>query len=414
MVYLMEQLISVLIAIAFIPILLRLKIPIGPTLIILGMFVGIFSGLDLGQIRTAFFNVFLIPDTLASVLIVIEIGMLSVLMSHYGLLNRMELAMRRLLPYPKVLMLFFPALVGVLQAPGGAALSAPLVNQIGKEMGLAREMRANINVVGRHILPVIAPFSTNMIVVHSVAPDVNIVLLGLLNLGFVVLMQVSGYFILMRNAKAIETNPLDGTTWLQAFGEFNLTFIPVYLAVLPNGLFGIPYTVSIAVAILSVFFLGGKHDFGQQVVKSFNVNLALLIIGVYFFQNIVGELDALLLLFERLASNQSNLMFLITVAVIGTIFGLATGLMYLPLGVLVPIICQASYGSEMDMMVHLFYAFIWCFIGYYFSPIHLCQLLSDKETGCTPGERYRAYIPVMLLWPVFAVVLYAVYSITLV
>ena len=112
----MEQLVPVLIALVLIPILIRFKIPIGPTLIILGMFVGIFGGLDPGQISTAFFNVFLVPDTLSSVLIVIEIGMLSVLMSHYGLLKRIERAMCRLLPYPKVLMLFFPALVGMLQA----------------------------------------------------------------------------------------------------------------------------------------------------------------------------------------------------------------------------------------------------------------------------------------------------------
>ena len=65
------------------------------------------------------------------------------------------------------------------------------------------------------------------------------------------------------------------------------------------------------------------------------------------------------------------------------------------------------------MMVRLFYVFLWCFIGYYFSPIHLCQLLTDKEVGCTPGERYRTYLPFLFLFPLFTVGLYLLYSLFL-
>jgi hypothetical protein len=95
------------------------------------------------------------------------------------------------------------------------------------------------------------------------------------------------------------------------------------------------------------------------------------------------------------------------------LFGIATGLMYLPLGVLVPIAMNLPYASETHRLIALSYTFCWCFIGYFFSPIHLCQLLSDQETGCTVGERYRTYIPFLIILPIIPAALYFVYSLVL-
>ena len=409
----MEQLIAVALAVILIPLLLKFKIPVGAALIILGMFAGIVGGLSSMDISSALWDVFLVPSNLSSVLIVIEIGMLSVLMAHYGILDQMETALREFLPFPKLLMMLFPAVVGALQAPGGAALSAPLVNRLGTEMGLTRGQRANTNVICRHVLMLLAPFSANMIVVQSVAPEVPIMKLALLNLGFVLLSQIAAYYFLLRNGRTVSEPEVSGKKRLHAFWKFNVTFSPIYLIILLNGLFHVPYTAAILCAIGLVFFLGGREDFPRQVFRSFSWNLAILIVGVYFFQNIVGRMGDLLALFEHLVSAQSELAFLVTAAVVGTIFGLATGLMYLPLGVLVPIVANAAYPSEWEMMVRLFYVFLWCFIGYYFSPIHLCQLLTDKEVGCTPGERYRTYLPILFLFPLFTVGLYLLYSLFL-
>ena len=104
---------------------------------------------------------------------------------------------------------------------------------------------------------------------------------------------------------------------------------------------------------------------------------------------------------------------MVTVAVVGTLFGVATGLMYLPMGVLIPVVAGAAYASEMEMLIHVSYTFLFCFIGYFFSPLHLCQLLSDKETGCTVEERYRTYLPLLPTLPAIAVVLFFLYTLLL-
>jgi hypothetical protein len=57
-----------------------------------------------------------------------------------------------------------------------------------------------------------------------------------------------------------------------------------------------------------------------------------MIIGVYFFQNIVSGSQELIGLFESLISGRSQWVFLAMMAVVATLFGVSTGLMYLPHG----------------------------------------------------------------------------------
>lgn len=406
----MQQLFAVALAVLCIPVLLKFKIPIGPTLLILGVVAGVAGGLAPGVIAQAFANVFLEESSRSSVLIVIEIGMLSVLMSHYGLLKRAEEALRKLIPSPRLIIMLMPAMVGALQAPGGAALSAPFVNRLGTEMGLTKGQRANVNVVCRHVLMMLVPFSANMIIVKSVAPGVDIFKLAMLNLGFVALMQVTGYFVLLRKSRPMEREEVTGREWLGALGEFALTLSPIYMVIVLNMAFSLPYTVALVFSGLLVFLLSDKKDFLGWLGRSFNKGLAVMIVSVYFFQNIVGDMEGLLALFGALISGHSSLVFMVMVALVGLVFGLATGLMYLPLGVLIPIVMNAPHSGEMAQLIDLFYVFCWCFLGYFFSPIHLCQLLSDKEVGCTVGERYRTYLPMMLIVPVIPVALYLAYT----
>lgn len=409
----MLQLFVVVVAIAGIPVLIRRKLSVGVSLLILGLLAGILGGLSPVVIARALIDVFAVPSTLSSVLVVIEIGMLSVLMNHYQLLKRMEDAMRKLFSNARLIIMLLPAMIGALQAPGGAVLSAAFTNHLGEEMGLTPAQRANVNVVSRHTLMLFAPFTTNMVVVKSMAPNVDIFKLGLLNLGFVVAMQAAGYFFLLRKSKPLELPPVSGGERWKALGEFFLTFSPILLVILLNTILKIPFPVALLGSILLVFLIGDRKDFGHWLVRSFSVSSALLIIGVYFFQNIVGSMEGLLALFTRLVNGESMIVFLVTVAVVGTLFGVATGLMYLPMGVLIPVVAGAAYASEMEMLIHVSYTFLFCFIGYFFSPLHLCQLLSDKETGCTVEERYRTYLPLLPTLPAIAVVLFFLYTLLL-
>ncbi len=409
----MRQLIAVLLAIACIPVLLKRKIAVGPTLLLAGILAGGLAGILPAAILEAFTDVFTNRASLSSVLIVIEIGMLSYLMNCYGILKEAETALRILVPNPRAIIMLMPTMVGALQAPGGAALSAPFVNNLGKEMGLSKAQRANINMIARHVLMLLLPFSTNMLIVHDLVPDLSIPGLAALNLGFVVLMQASGYFFLLRSSQPIDMPKSAPPERLKALGRLLFALAPIYLVIMLKAIFNIPYTAALIFSMLAVFFMSNKEDFRRRLIASFNRNTAMMIVGIYFFQNIVGGMDEMLELFRRLIGGQTGWAFLALVALAGTVFGLATGLMYLSVGILIPIAASLPYASEGARLIALSYTFCWSFLGYYFSPIHLCQLLTDQEVGCTVGERYRNYLPFMVVLPAITVMLYFVYHLIL-
>ena len=43
-------------------------------------------------------------------------------------------------------------------------------------------------------------------------------------------------------------------------------------------------------------------------------------------------------------------------------------------------------------LLYTFFVFIWSFLGYYYSPLHLCQLLTIKYMGCATGAVYREHL----------------------
>lgn len=409
----MRQLIAVLLAIACIPVLLKRRLPVGPTLLLAGLLAGAVGGISPAAILGAFTRVFTSSASLTSVLIVIEIGMLSYLMNCYGILKRAEEALRKLVPNARAIIMLMPAMVGALQAPGGAALSAPFVNTLGSEMGLSKAQRANVNMIARHVLMLLVPFSANMLIIHDLVPDLSIAYLALLNLGFVILMQAAGFFFLLRGSAPIELPRVAGRERLRALGELLLTLSPIYLVILLNMAFGTPYTAALALSMLAVFLMSDKQDFPRRLGLSFNRNTAMMIVGVYFFQNIVGGMEDMLGLFRAMIGNQTGPAFLALIALVSTVFGVSTGLMYLSLGVLIPITAGLPYAGEAARLIAVSYTFCWSFIGYYFSPIHLCQLLTDQEVGCTVGERYRNYIPFLVTLPAITVLLNFVYSLLL-
>ena len=63
----------------------------------------------------------------------------------------------------------------------------------------------------------------------------------------------------------------------------------------------------------------------------------------------------------------------------------------------------------MTQTIYAIYILLWSFLGYYFSPFHLCQLLSIKYIGCETKSVYRQHVKMMPVLCVAGVVIFLVY-----
>ena len=199
----MFQVAAVIFALVLIPILLKFKVPNGWALIIAAAAAGLAGRLSITTVAGALLQVFTEWSNFSSVLIIVEIATMGALMTRYGLFKRAEEALKAILPKPRLIIMLLPSVIGMLQVPGGAALSAPFCNTLGRDMGLSRSQRANTNVICRHVFMLCAPFSTSVLIVTGLVPDLNLPLFLMTCLAFTAVMLVGNYAFFLRKSTPI-------------------------------------------------------------------------------------------------------------------------------------------------------------------------------------------------------------------
>jgi len=279
-----------------------------------------------------------------------------------------------------------PALVGLLSVPGGAIISAPFIDRLGEESNLSSTHRAIINLVYRHIAMHIMPYTSSFLLVASLAPQISVYKLAGLNSIFVVLYCFTGYFLYVskvQNDTTFSVRPM-----LPNIINLLKYTSPVYLAVILNLLFNVPFYFGILANLLIVFLLRPTKTFLIDVVHAFNFRILLALIGVYLIQGVIGQMESLTTFFTLIFSHPDTIIFGIVIT--SFFFGMTTGFQPTALGVIIPVLITLPL-SDNQMLFYCHFTFVWGFVGYFFSPLHLCQLFTCEYLNVSTIELYKEY-----------------------
>lgn len=134
-----------------------------------------------------------------------------------------------------------------------------------------------------------------------------------------------------------------------------------------------------------------------------------MLVGVYFVQNTVKSLDQVMYGVTLLFNSVSGFSILLVIAAASVLFGLTTGLSMVPLGIILPLLGSLPLG-DYARLCYTCFIFIWSFLGYFFSPLHMCQLLTVKHVGCSNGAVYRQYIKLIPCLAAYSFLLFYLYS----
>ncbi len=419
----MRQFIGLAIAFCFLPLLLKyfpkltkMKLELGPALLFTGALIALLGGLSMSQLLGALTKVFTTPSTVKTMVIVVEIGVLGAIMKKYGILEKIVGALEQLIPSKKVLIMLLPAIMGLLPVAGGAYLSIPFVDSLGTDLGMSAPRKASVNLYFRHFSMFVLPYNTTLLMMGTMIPGLNIYTLIGLNLGFVAVLLIGSYFMYVAsapnvkaersgNAKDIRRAVIDAIVYLS----------PVYMVLVFNALFGLEMYISVFCCILLTFFLIGKDksQYVQTAVKGISISNVIMLSGVYFLQNIIQQLDAVIGSVSTIFQGDSIMGILIIVPIVAVTFGIVTGLSMVPLGILLPLVALLPV-SIMAKTVYAFYILCCSFLGYYYSPFHLCQLLSCKYVGCSNSEIYKDHLRMLPILMAGALTLFLAYNMILI
>jgi integral membrane protein (TIGR00529 family) len=160
----MIELIKILIVFVFLVLLIKKKIPIGYTLLSGAIFLGLLFSLPILKLVENIFKATIEWDTLRLLFIVILVTIFGGLLKYTKSLRDLTDSLENLIQDIRFIMMLLPALIGILPMPGGAMMSAPMIEEVGSRKNLSPEIKAAFNHWFRHIMEFVFPLYQGVII----------------------------------------------------------------------------------------------------------------------------------------------------------------------------------------------------------------------------------------------------------
>ena len=304
-----------------------------------------------------------------SIIALIIIPILGGIMEESGLMMEMIQKMRI---SRKSSLMMIPALFGLLPVPGGALMSAPIVQQIDSEEDA--NIKVSINVWYRHMLIMIYPISSALIIASKIT-NINLYILVLGLLPGLIVMWVIGYIMLVRNVSPYtEQGERD---LKRAF----LNLLPILIAPVFDFVgrtffnFFVPELFLLLGLIISIWL---ALKFGKMKVSSVKPiskkmkiwRFPLIIFSMFIFLEVFVLSGAP----EEIASVDLSVFLLI---LIGFLLGFGTGRIQLPISILLPIYL-AQFTVPIMPLLDFIFIYTSIFLGYLITPLHPCVAYSTE------------------------------------
>lgn len=278
-----------------------------------------------------------------------------------------------------------PALLGMLPMPGGALLSAPMVESSGEE--LDGDTKAVINVWFRHVLFLIYPLGPALIASAKIANlDVYRTIPYLA--PFFLLSILIGYFLLLRETET-KMRYTDVFSPRGLLVPLSIILLAPVVDIILKTFFNFPVSEYTTLIGVSLSFIGalavsryGSSDLYDVMWKMRPWKFALIVLGMFTFLNVFKASGAPGIIGD-LAFPLPVLM-----VVIAFLLGLATGRIQAPASIVFPIFL-ARQGGEVVPLFAFAIAYFSIFIGYVISPIHPCVSVSIEYFNTSVGPYVR-------------------------
>jgi len=333
-------------------------------------------------------------EVLALVVIVVLIKVFATTLQESGQISLVIEHLKRVIP-PRGMLATIPFLFGLLPIPGGALLSAPMIDVQGKKLRVSGEGRTFINLWFRHIGFLVFPLSTALVVMSQVS-EIHITRLIVHQIPvFIVALLLGGFYIIRLSAKTPPDAAAqkDRSTILR---ETLVNIFPLVITILLTFSFSTVMEINLAFLIslptgifLSLLLYQGK-DFQRLLLKGLSPSLAVAVFGIMLFRDMAYA-----------SGVKTAVPALIIIPLLSFIIGVLTAhnMAAIPLlyAMLAPLIGGDVY------LVSLLY--ISSFMGYLISPLHLCVVVSYDYFKPRFAMLYKLMLPPAILITIFAVLL---------
>jgi len=326
------------------------------------------------------------PQTVSLTFQVTVIGLLGHCMRETRLIDDLIAGLKTILA-TKTMVAVIPAIVGLMPMPGGALLSAPLIDEEADKLKLTPERKVTVNITFRHIWFYVFPLSSTLVLASGLAG------IGLYQL---ILMQVPSFLLSIALGYVLFIRRLDADQDPKAQRNIRIVIeglTPILIAVVLN-LAGLHLAISVGLGVFSSLLI--KKTRPQRAMKLLWEGVpwgpALSIVGVMIFRRVIEDSKAIPLLFDIL--KEARVPLIIFAIFFPALIGAVSGLAIAGAGISIPFVLSL-FGTAAPALVSI--VVLSTYAGYYVSPLHLCLVLSSQYYKARIQHVYRLWIPYTFL-----------------
>ncbi len=382
--------------------LIRRRFPLEYAFLLGGGILSLFFGLSPLETMRSMLASVTYPKTLALAAIVSLILILSRCMELSGQMQRMLKSFEGLVSNPRLKLMIFPAIIGLLPMPGGAVFSAPMVKELSGSLKLSGDQLSFINYWFRHIWEYWWPLYPGVLLA-TLMSDINLPIFILFMCPLTICAVGFGYLELKAaGVGVIETADFEKAGW----GNFIKDLLPILIVIIPGLGMGVGLSqlmpditigkeIGLIVAlVLAVFWVGSANamplkQVGREVFTRRLFQMVLLIFAILVFKGLLEDSQAVNAIRDELFILKIPVA-LITILLpflIGMITGITIAFVGATFPILIPLI--HSIHQEHLMVAYIMLALTSGFIGYLLSPLHLCFILSNQYFAAEMKKVYR-------------------------
>ncbi|HET6365322.1 MAG TPA: DUF401 family protein, partial [Nitrospirota bacterium] len=217
-----------------------------------------------------------------------------------GVLKRLMEAVVNVARDRRIAMAVLPGVIGLLPSAGGAAFSAPMVQEAAADVEMKPERKAFINYWFRHIWEYISPLYPGVVLAAAVTKTpINKLLLSQLPLPLAVI----GVGALL-GFRGMKEQTVAGKRDINEIKALFVTLLPITISIVLVVVFKIPMAPAMASIVIAMFafFRYSTKEVLTTLREGISINVMLMVVGIMVFKGMLdatGAIEALPVFFRQ-------------------------------------------------------------------------------------------------------------------
>jgi len=372
----------------FMVFLLRKKLSIGFVMFIAAFLLGIIFKKSPLALFERFFYTIKEPYVIKTLLIVGFITTIGTMLKGRGHLDNMSKYIGCIFPDRRFAIAVLPAIIGLLPMPGGALFSAPMVEGASSGLNIPPEEKSFYNFWFRHVWEYTLPIYPGLILASALI-GVAVPTIILKQFPFTFFAILGGILLLYLIGTKLEKTKVNKDRLKENIWGLILSLWPIILILTLIFIFKVDilYSLGITIVLFAIFYKFRFGEFLDAFKKGFSINLILLILGIFYFKDLLEVTNSAKSFPNFFVSLHINN--LVIVMVLPFFIGLLTGITHGFVGVTFPVLSSIFTVNGIVNMDYVALAFLFGFIGVLLSPFHLCLVLTKEYFKADFAKIYR-------------------------